>query len=344
MAKIFVSHASADFELVDPFVDDVIRSGSEVHRRDLVYTSGADTRMPSGSNLNEYIRQNVGSADLVIAVVSPNYRMSPYCLAELGAAWVQAGVLFPIAIPGFSYGEMDGVLEGLITRSLDDDTTLNELHDAICAATGRPVMAKAWGKYREKWLVNLPAYMAKLPAVEIFTAAQEKSMQDKIDVLREALRDSEDQRRDLEENLQRLAAAKTAEEVRVALLPAGEMDCFEALRKKARDSLRKLDGIVAEAMWHDMYGQGMAWPSLYGDQSRANDAKHAFDEGFLRENSSEFLVPNPESVDVEEAREAVDALDAFLKEVTHDFYEWFRNKYRMPPGLSRQTVWNELIG
>ena len=51
MPGIFVSHASADRSLIDPFVDDVLRLGCRVPEDLIFYSSGEDTGIPSGLNL-----------------------------------------------------------------------------------------------------------------------------------------------------------------------------------------------------------------------------------------------------------------------------------------------------
>jgi TIR domain len=116
MPGIFISHVSADKDLVDPFVESVIQLGCEVPKESIFYSSGEDTGVPSGSNLNEYVRSSMEKVDLVIAIVSPTFQARPFCVAELGAAWSRVGKLFPIAIPGLQHADMQGVLTGLMVR------------------------------------------------------------------------------------------------------------------------------------------------------------------------------------------------------------------------------------
>ena len=340
MSKIFVSHASADRLLVDPFVDDVIRSGSEVNRQNLIYTSGTDTRIPSGTNLNAYVQNNVGTADLIIAVISPNFRASAYCMAELGAAWVQAGTLFPIGIPGYSYGDVDGVLEGLLVRNIDDDVTLDELHDAICRVTGARIDALTWGKYRVKWLASVASYTARLPVVETYTAADMDRARLKLEGTQAALRDSEEKCRVLQGQLQEMAAIRVAADVEAVLLPADEEERFEALREKASDLLGKLPGVVGDAMFFDWTGPGMGRPT---DQWEAIDFDRAVSDGYLAENGNELISPNRDSLRVENAYNAVEDLGSFLDETSSEFGAWFRRKYDMSPDLRKKVIWRALL-
>ena len=162
-SRIFISHAAADQPLVDEFVDDIVRLGCAVPSDAICYTSGPDTGVPSGSNLNTYVRDHVASVGLVIALITPTFQTRPYCIAELGAAWSRVGQLFPLCAPGTTGATMDGVLDGMIVRPMDDAGALDELHDRICAVLDQPTGAPTWGKYRAKWLRHVKALPAMSP-------------------------------------------------------------------------------------------------------------------------------------------------------------------------------------
>src|SRR4051794_22030429 len=99
MPGVFVSHASADSVLVDEFVDTVLRLGCGLGPETLFYTSGADTGVPSGSDLLAHVRSRVSDATLVVAILTPTYQTRSVCVAELGAAWARTGNLFPLLAP-----------------------------------------------------------------------------------------------------------------------------------------------------------------------------------------------------------------------------------------------------
>jgi hypothetical protein len=82
----FVGHASVDAELVDAFVDTLVRNGCNLGPDDIFYTSGEDTGIPSGADLIASVSEEVSEATLVIALVTPTYQTRPVCVAELGAA------------------------------------------------------------------------------------------------------------------------------------------------------------------------------------------------------------------------------------------------------------------
>lgn len=157
MGGVFFSHASADHELVDPFVDYIVRLGCGVPTSQTFYSSGEDTGVPSGYDLASHIRDRVADASIVVAIISPSFQTRPFCVAELGAAWARVGNLFPIAVPGMERTDLEGVLAGMAVRHLDEGSALDELHDRVGVAVGEATEAKSWGRYKAKWLANVQA-------------------------------------------------------------------------------------------------------------------------------------------------------------------------------------------
>lgn len=171
MARIFVSHASSNGDLVKSFVDTVLRLGCEVSSEDVFFSSGADVGVPIGADLNSFVRGQIAGDDtLVVAVITPAFLSRPYCLAELGAAWSRAGTLFPLMLPGMKHGELDGVLSGMLVKAIDKSDALDELSDRVGALLNRHVAAATWSGYRDQWLAELPK---RLKAERAFNGGDE---------------------------------------------------------------------------------------------------------------------------------------------------------------------------
>ncbi|MBD5800455.1 hypothetical protein BHU24_14740 [Bacillus pseudomycoides] len=95
----FISHASADRELVAEFVD-FMELALKVDRSRIYCTSGIGTKtIRTGTNFIEDIKDNVIGTKVVIFILTPNYFKSNFCLAELGAAWALSSDIYPIMIP-----------------------------------------------------------------------------------------------------------------------------------------------------------------------------------------------------------------------------------------------------
>jgi TIR domain len=341
---VFISHASADKELVDEFVDTIIRLGCGLKSEEIFYSSGEDTGVPSGYDLLSYVRERVGDAGLVVAVISPTFQTRPVCVAELGAAWGVVGNLLPILVPGVARSDLEGVLVGLLAKYLDDGSVLDEVHDRVGEAVGYSSSAATWGRFRAKWLANVERLAKCVPTPRHVVPAELERVEHELVGTREALTDSESERAELEGQIEQLSKAKSADDVRQIRLPKDEIRRFEALRDRAAKTLRALDDIVAECVWYQMTSGSMPWPNAFEDQYRAPQAQEALNNGYLDLDSDEQLVPNEEFPDVEAARKAVRELQKMLRgDHSERFVDWFREEYRGPMNLTKRAVWDAIF-
>ncbi|PFL57734.1 hypothetical protein COJ27_29490 [Bacillus cereus] len=126
----FISHATADRELVSELVD-FMESALKIDRSKIYCTSGTGTRkMRTGNNFIENIKENVKGTKVVIFIFTPNYFKSNFCLAELGAAWVLSSKVYPIIIPPTPRNLLKSTPLSESTQAL----TLNTYEDLITMA------------------------------------------------------------------------------------------------------------------------------------------------------------------------------------------------------------------
>jgi hypothetical protein len=339
MSGIFKSHASADKALVDPFVESVIQLGCEIPKESIFYSSGEDTGIPSGFDLNGYVRSRMEQVSLVIAIISPTFQTRPFCIAELGAAWSQVGKLFPIAVPGLPHADMQGVLSGLTVRYLSDSSALDELHDLICDLFDVNPGAKTWGRHKNRWLAGVEDYVRQLPTPRVITPNEFDRVTADLEGSRDALREAEARIREQAVQISRLAALKPAKEVTEILLPADDRERFDALVKQASSALSKLPNVVRDAIWYDLNYREMPWP-----ESRSSDFDEAFDAGWLLERSEVGVRPNQDFDEVRNATDTVHRLSEFFDSRIGDAFDvWYRDEYHTPPDLSLKRVWDELF-
>src|SRR3954451_22503453 len=100
--SIFISHAEVDKPVVDPFVD-LLQTGLNVPQEKVFCTSLEGMGIPRGQNFVEFIRQKLTGADFIIAMLTPRYYESAFCLCELGATWATSKNFFPILVPPLDY-------------------------------------------------------------------------------------------------------------------------------------------------------------------------------------------------------------------------------------------------
>lgn len=343
MRRVFVSHASADAELVDVFVDTLLRNGCNLDPDDIFYTSGEDTGIPSGEDLIATVRKEVGEATLVIAVVTPTYQTRPVCIAELGAAWSRSGRLMPLILPGMPRTDLEGVLAGMTIHPFDDPAALDELHDRVKEAARVTVKAATWNRHKQRWLKALPGLVEKVPAPEAASAADIEQLRSDLEGAQDALNEVEEENSRLRRDLDAVSKLKNADQVAVARLPEDEHRRFEALVADVAAALKPLNRIIVDALWADRFGSGLPRPE-WDERSRAQDADDAINDGFLYQDDDEMLRPDESSGAVARAQKGVERLQTFLtEECSEEFFLWFKEEYDFEPDLRKKRVWDQLF-
>jgi hypothetical protein len=344
MAQVFLSHAAADEHLVDPFVDTILKLGCGLDPDEIFYSSGEDTGVPSGLDLLAHVREQVGEAGLVIAIISPIFQTRPVCIAELGAAWSRTGNLFPLAVPGMPRTDMEGVLAGMTVRYLDDSGALDELHVRVGQVAHDISKTTTWGRHKASWLANIAGYIEKLRTPETVTPDELRRALDDLAGMKAALTESETERRKLKARFERFAAATTESERADALLPEDELERFETLTTQAARAVRRLDKVVGDALFFEIAEGSMPWPDAFDDRYRHDEVKKAVQAGDLYEDAEGQLIPDHEIADVASAEDAITKLREMLAGCSEDFDTWFRERFGGPPDLKKRRMWEQLIG
>lgn len=344
MKLVFVSHATADRDLVEQFVDIILKSCG-LTEDDIFVSSIPGMDIPAGSDLLAAVRAEVSDTTLVIAVITPTYPTRPVCVAELGAAWGVSGKLLPVLAPSIKRDQLEGVLAGMKVDYLNEEKALDEIAGRIEVETGRrPSSQPSWTRAKQRWLRTVDGLVAALPEPEVVSKGKYDQLQSKLSDTENALADAENQVAELKETIDRLKVAKDAAEVAEILLPADDIERFNTLRHQAVDSLREVPRVVREAIRCQLGGDEMRWPNPVEEPGLASDTDEAVSDGFLVDTGN-GLAPNADQGPVERACRAVNVLADALQSLAFepDFSEWFQNKYDGPPKLHQGAIWRSVF-
>lgn len=132
---IFLSHSSNDIQLATLFVEEVLERSLGIHSNDVFFSSRKPSPIPTGEDMSPFIRDALKDATVVVALVSRNFYESPYCMAELGAAWM-AKTLRPLLIPPLTFSDLRGVLGGIQALKINELEALEGLGDALLKELG----------------------------------------------------------------------------------------------------------------------------------------------------------------------------------------------------------------
>lgn len=153
MGHLFISHSSRDSQLIDKLVD-LLEIGVGVHGKDAIFASSvAGKDIPFGE-VNDYVRGKLRNASLAIFILSPDFFQSPYCMAEMGAAWATDRPTFVLTAPPLDRGDVTAVFSGLQSERLADEQSLDKLAEAIeeSDVPTTPPRKARWTKKRDDFI------------------------------------------------------------------------------------------------------------------------------------------------------------------------------------------------
>ena len=130
MNGIFISHSTKNKELVERQVE-FLRSGMGIENSKIFCTSINGT-LPTGKDFVQIIKQEVKEREMVIALITPEYLESQFCMMELGAAWIEAEYLCPILAGGVEYRDLsESPLQGIQMRKIDKEEDLCAVYNEM---------------------------------------------------------------------------------------------------------------------------------------------------------------------------------------------------------------------
>jgi hypothetical protein len=130
MAEIFVSHAGADKALIDKLVS-FLKEGIGVPANSIFCSSIDGHNIPFTVNFNEYMKNELQNPELVIAVMTPKYMESWFCLMELGAAWSKFHRTLPIVVPFIDFDVVSSTLGLTQGWNIADEVKVIKLRETI---------------------------------------------------------------------------------------------------------------------------------------------------------------------------------------------------------------------
>lgn len=153
--KVFISHASLDKDIVDEFVDKVLRLSCGFKTSEIVYTSREDTGVEFGEGIPEFIKDNLHTSSLVLFMISDNYKASEVCLNEMGAAWAMEKKTISIVLPNCGFDRLGWLTSLEKALKMDNGEALDKLYSMLTRTEPNVV---DWNHQRESFLKICKTY------------------------------------------------------------------------------------------------------------------------------------------------------------------------------------------
>lgn len=165
MAKLFISHSSEDKEIVDLFKNIILNAGLGIKDSDIAYTSAVETGVPTDNNIQQYIKDNIQSCEVVFFMVSENYKSSEVCLNEMGAAWALNKPIKPFLLNDVPFDTIGWLYKLNLCAKINDDERLDELKDDIESKCGCHTKTSVWNRNKKEFIYKLSNLKEVIPSV-----------------------------------------------------------------------------------------------------------------------------------------------------------------------------------
>jgi hypothetical protein len=147
--RIFISHRHKD-QAIAAALTETIRAALEVRPTEIRCTSVQPYRLPFGKNTGERLRDEIGRAQVVLGILTPDTSQSSYVMFELGAAWSQQIYTCPLLSKGAEYQHIPGPIFDLAPARLWEASDCHQLLANLEAELGLTRSKDAQGAVSDK--------------------------------------------------------------------------------------------------------------------------------------------------------------------------------------------------
>lgn len=124
--RVFISHRHKD-QAIAAALTETITAALEIKPAEIRCTSVQPYRLPFGKNTGERLREEIGRAQVVLGILSPDTSQSSYVMFELGAAWSQHIYTCPLLSKGAEYQHIPGPIFDLAPARLWEASDCHQL-------------------------------------------------------------------------------------------------------------------------------------------------------------------------------------------------------------------------
>ncbi|WP_410988731.1 toll/interleukin-1 receptor domain-containing protein [Bacillus cereus] len=344
---LFISHASADSELVGKFVD-FLELGLRINREEIYCTSGLGTKkIRPGTNFVTDIRDNISGTKLAVFFLTPNFFKSKFCLAELGATWALGNEIYPIIIPPTSFESLDptplkGVVQAISLNEPDDLVDLVEHFkelDIIESSNGAivNVRAREFIKYL-KTECNFEE--EKVISKERF-AQVEQNIVDLVHINGAQLKEINNLKKEKDELLKALAEADKTAAAEHKKTYSSQWEYFNHLVDETRECLKQIDDIAVSAIYYnDIHKTGYSfWPD---DASFTKIKELEMYKIIIIDDDN--ILPNYAEPTVIAAQTKLNELRHYIThEAQDELYDLFKQEHGFELDISNKRFWDNVF-
>lgn len=341
MGKIFISHAVADVELVDAFVD-FLQTACGVKTEDIFCTSIEGMNIPDGSSFETFIKEKMQDASFVIMIITPSYYESVFCLCELGATWVLQHNNFPLLVPPLTFADLKAVLSPLQAGKINDESDLANLFDRLTKAGFANTTTARFGLKKDAFIEKFKTL--KIKGRTNVSAKEHDELKAKYDAAVEATLEYDKEIKKLNSQFKELASKKDPTDVNAILLAhSDEPEKFEALINEFKAAAAKLPRAAMEAMFHGERSETYHLPHHYGSEHIHEGSKDAAQRQFIKLDGNEVSLMDSHPL-VFSALQKLTELRKFMGTASNALIEKYESDHEHPFSIRNRDFWEKNLG
>lgn len=344
-SEIFISHAVKDKAIADALVD-LLLTSTKISSDQIFCSSLEGLGIPPGVNFVDYIKSKIQKPKAVIALISPNYLGSQFCMCELGATWAMSHDLLPLLVPPLTFEQVKGVLTGVQLTRIDDSTGLSELTDRLLALTQTPAGASSrWEVKRNSFLKEkLPKILKKIKNPVVVSEGDYKKVQQDYNESLKEMAAYENTVTELRSQIADLSKLKDRKQVTTIMRRhSSGADNLETLVTEFSAQLTELPAAVSYVAFAELGAGRRVIMDTFKDRDFVDAAARAIDEQFLIiEEGDVFL--NDRHPQIRKLKKAFQELKKFISyDCPADVIQGFEDENDTPMTLENRAYWEYVL-
>lgn len=342
---VFLSHAVEDQPIATSIVDILLCGGMELSSSDIFYTSLHETGISPGADFMTVIKEQIQEPTIVLMLISQNYLIKPFCVAEAGACWAMSHNAIPILVPPVTYSEMEGVLRPRQAELLDVEASWHAILDVFKnAIPGLNPNTSKWSRMLEKFMDEIPALIEAQPKPNRVSRVEHEKVVRELEDAKKEFAEVEAALMDARRRNAALSALKDAGEVAkvdLTLLPPAKQ--FRKLVSEAKEALRELPHPTRWVMFYNFRGEPLTWT----DARRIgihDDIENDIAKEFVSRDGDDYVGINEDHPLVMEAHEAVSELSYWMNGKDFELGEFsaaYVKEHKISFSIKNQDFWHE---
>jgi len=157
--SIFISHSSKDQEIIDLFVEKILRLGCGIEDNQIFCTSIEGLGIRTGDDFREHIKSKLKQSDYSFIMISNNYRQSEVCINEMGASWALDDLkVKQFIFPKLGFDSLGLLMNVQQASKLNDSSALDELYEELKLEYKTNIKITRWNKQKNDFLNAIGNY------------------------------------------------------------------------------------------------------------------------------------------------------------------------------------------